>query len=301
MWQFPFISSSVTGNQGRLIWSVNPWKVTNTGRCGGLTEIVNLSRNSAEDGSCHVLVATSMGWFSLLDIHKCSRKSFSSDLTPQVMKTWSLSQLGGIRKNVLPGSKWMGVEKVYVLANRYDSMKSSVKLAVISSGGWIFQMHFGLSRNNMNIPTARVLHRSPTIVKCNSSRSEFYKDSTPSVPEFASVHGKLDEAANMIVVTKTKTIYQVLPDSDKRTLDQSIANSGLMQSISEETEGLTIFNMANGNQMTVPIKGKLKHLVIHPDNEWMAASMLVSNGSQTSSIVQLMNLRSTKRRSIKIH
>ena len=114
MWQFPFISSSVTGNQGRLIWSVNPWKVTNTGRCGGLTEIVNLSRNSAEDGSCHVLVATSMGWFSLLDINKCSRKSFSSDLTPQVMKTWSLSQLGGIRKNVLPGSKWMGVEKVYV-------------------------------------------------------------------------------------------------------------------------------------------------------------------------------------------
>jgi hypothetical protein len=272
---------------------MNPLK---NARNGGITEIVHLSANPGDEKSGLILATTSIGWFALIDINNCSRKSFSSDLTPQVMKTWSLSQLGGIRKHVMPSSKWMGVEKVYVWADKPKTLignqpvKKCVTLGVITSGGWIISLRFDVAKDV--IPIARVLHRSPTVLKCDSTRTNFYNDSTPSVPDFASVHGKLDSAASLLVVTKTNTMYQVLPDSDKRVLDQSIASSGLINSNSKEKGGLTLISRRGGDPITIPIEGKLKHLAIHPDNEWMAASILVPHESQTTSTIQLMSLSS---------
>ena len=292
LWKFS------NGSQGRLAWSINPWRANNS-RNGGISEIVHLTAGSSKTTCGLVLVATSIGWFALIDIDNCTRKSFSSTLTPKVMKTWSISQLGGIKKHVLPKSEWMGIRKCYVWAdkarftNMIDSkLNKSVDVGVITCGGWVILMQLTVTKGTVHTLVARVLHRSPTVVQCDSTQSTFYDDprAPASVPEFASVYGKFDNAASQIIVTKTKPMYQVLPGSDKRVLDQSIGRGGLIHSVREKggPSGFTLINRRTGRpetSITIPINGEVKQVAIHPDNEWIAVS-----DSQAGAIA-LMSLR----------
>ena len=274
----------------RRVWTIKPFKNSN----GSITEIEHLPASHGNQKSGLVVAATSLGYFALIDTDRCSRKSFSSELTPQVLKTWSLSHLGGVRKHVLPSSSWMRVEKVYIWTDRpkmptcNSPEEKILSFGVVTSGGWVISLHLEMAKDA--VPKAHVLHRSPNIVMCDSSKSFTYNgDSTPSVPEFPSVHGKLDTAASLIVVTKTKTMYQVLPDSNKRVLE----SSGNISANSKEKDGLNIISRRGDSPITIPVEGKLKHLAVHPDNEWMVASMLAPNcGPQPSSTIHLMNLSS---------
>jgi len=299
LWNVPSSCSKLSGSQGRLVWSINPWK-SNDGKYGGITEIVHLAASPSKQESGLILIATSIGYFALIDMNKCSRKSFSSNPTPQVLKTWNLSQLRGLRNHVLPSSKWMGVEKCHVwtdmpnLGTVDSTVQKSVELAVVTSGGWVISLRFDVNKNGVEVPIAKVLHRSPTVVKYDPTESTFYDDdptAPASVPKFASVYGSMDNAASLIVVTKTKRMYQALPDQDKRILDNGIVSRGVAaRSKKDGKDGLTLINRNGGTPITIPIsEGHVQQLAIHPDSEWMVASI---SGTSSAGVIQLMNLKS---------
>ena len=284
--------------QNRTIWSIKPWDAK-SGLSGGITNIIHLPSSPSKEKCGLLVAATSIGYFALIDMSCCSRKSFSSCMTPKLLHTWNISHLGALRKHILPSSKWMGVEKMYVLADKPTLrdckfiMDKAVELAVITSGGWVIALKFDMTKNKVGAITASVVHRSPTVIQCDSTQTSFYDGPNlpASVPEFASVHGKFDKATSLMVVTKTKPMYQVLPDYDKRVLGQSIGNGGLISSMNKTDgpDGLAVIHQNAGKIFDIPIKGKLKHLVIHPDNEWIVASTISSSGQL---YLQLMRLKS---------
>jgi len=308
-----YTSPSRSKSQSRVIWTMNPWNCK-YGQCGGITEVVPLSPKSDQSNTkcSFLLIATSIGYFAVVDVNQFSTKSFSSKATPKVLKTWSLCHLGGVKNHVLPRDTWMGVQKIYVWAEKPKSFDEStginasssscqttlVDVAVITTGGWIISLKFDIKKNApFETPRARVLHRSPYIKQYNSTRTRFDQDPNgrASVPYFPSVYGKLDQAASWLVVTKTHPIYEVLPESDKRVLSQSIGTDGLICSanMNEEPDGLSVVHRNWGNQFTIPIQGKLKHISIHPDNEWIVA-YLVAPGGKLS--IKLMSCRNTSDR-----
>mmetsp|Transcript_4906 Transcript_4906/g.9362 ORF Transcript_4906/g.9362 Transcript_4906/m.9362 type:complete len:540 (+) Transcript_4906:90-1709(+) len=307
-WQY---YSPSQNKKSRVIWAFNPWNCK-IGQCGGITAIVPLSstrRTGNKDG--FLLVSTSIGHFAVIDMDQFSSKAFSSKPTPTVLKIWNLSQLAGLRKHVLPPGTWMGVKKIYVWADKPKVITSDasstcetamlVDIAVITNGGWVITLKFDIANNNtpFETPRARVLHRSPHVIQCDSTQTHFYKDSNPraSVPYFPSVYGKLDEGASWLVVTKTQPIYEVLPDCDKRILSQSIGSGGLIYSTTknDEPDGLSVIHRNWGEQFTIPIQGKLKQLSIHPDNEWIVAYLDLPDGQQIIKLLSLRNLNNSKR------
>jgi len=299
LWKYTPPSRGSNSTQNRAIWFFNPW---GTSVSGGITEIVHLSSSPSKEKNGLLLVATSIGCFSLIDMNCCSRKSFSSCMTPKILSIWNISQLSALKKHVLPSSKWMGAKKIFVWSDKPTfrdgklGMDKTVEVAVVTSGGWVIALKFDVTKSKVAAMTARVVHRSPTVIQCDSSQTSLYDgpDAPASVPDFASVHGTFDKTTSLIVVTKTKPMYQVLPDYDKRVLGQSIGNGGLIRSNmkADGPDGLAVIHRHVGAQFDIPIDGKLKQLVIHPDNEWILATTISSAGQRH---LQLMNLRSEER------
>lgn len=294
--------------QSRAIWTVNPWNFKN-GQCGGITEIVQCSSNRCNHKYNFVIVATTMGYFAVIDMNQCSVKSFSSKATPAVLKTWNLSQLSGLRKHVLPSGTWMGVKKIYIWAEKTQETNISsarttvlIDLAVITNGGWVIVLKFDITNNDSSCasPKARVLYRTPKVIQSNSSQTLFYEgpNSRASVPKFASVCGKLDPAASWIVVTKTHPSFEILPDSDKRVLSHSVSSGGLISSATkknDEIDGLSVIHRNWGEQFTIPIEGKLKLISIHPGNEWIVAYLVTPSGQQSVKLMSFRNRNASKR------
>jgi hypothetical protein len=295
--------------QSRVIWTFNPWNAKN-GESGGVTEIVPLSstrHTTNKDG--FLLVATSIGYFAVIDMNQFSTKSFSSKPTPTILKLWSLSQLAGLRKYVLPHGTWMGVKKIYVYSEKpkesdtgaTSATATLVDIAVITNGGWVITLKFDIVNNStVDTPRARVLHRTPSVIQCDSTQTPLDKQPMrppASVPNFPSVYGKLDQGASLLVVTKTQRIYEVLPDCDKRILSQSIGIGGLIchTKKNDEPDGLTVIHRNVGEQFTIPIQGKLKQLSIHPDNEWIVVYLDLPTGQKTVILMSFRNKGNRKR------
>jgi hypothetical protein len=295
--------------KSRVIWTFNPWN-SKSGQCGDITEIVPLSsKRYPANKDAYLVVATSRGFFAIIDMNKFSTKSFSSKPTPTILKIWNLSQLAGLRKHVLPQGTWMGVRKIFVWAVKPQVLDASsttcttttlvVDIAVITNAGWVITLNFDIVNNTQfETPRARVLHRSPKVIQCDSTQTIFFENpnAKASVPYFASVYGTLDQGASWMVVTKTKPIYEILPDCDKRILSQSIGSGGLIfsEEKNDQPDGLSVIHRNWGEQFTIPIQGKVKHLSIHPGNEWIVVAYLDLRTGEKS--IKLMNLRNKNHR-----
>ena len=279
------------------LWSCNPFGQC-PGTCGEIIDALLLNSSSAlPSQSGQIIFATSFGNFAVVDLNRCERKAFSSQLSPTIMTYWNLSQMKKVKKHVLPTGKWMGVRKMYLWSAIPIGTKTSdlsIEIGVVTNGAWLISIKFDIRSNKVSPPSSSVIHRSPKVVQCNSDRSSIHEGPTSpaSVPDFPSVYGSFEKDSSLVILTKTKTRYQVLPDYDKRVLSQSVGITGLINSTTDGPEELVVIHRNSGPLFDIPVQGKLKRIALHPKNEWMVASYS-TNGYLK---VDLMTLRSRRER-----
>ena len=205
-------------------------------------------------------------------MNKCTRKSFAANPTPQVLKTWNLRQLRALKNhcNQVPGGKYLGVAKCFVQSEVVtQSNKKNIEVLIVTNGGWIISQRFEVKNGAVMSLSASILHSSPGIKQFDMEGNELDNGlqigTTPSsTPTFSSVAGSLNVSNSLIVLTDVEAIRQVLPSKDKRVLDmQSIVSR------KSSPDGLMIMNLKGGHQIRIPNQEIVKHLAVHPDNQWM--------------------------------
>ncbi len=287
--------------QGRLVWAISPWNGRGVSRGGGgnITEILHLSTGSFKENNGLLLVATSIASFALIDMNKCTRKSFATSMnpTPQVLKVWNLTGLRGLKGQKLPTANWMGVKKCFICSDISSELegpslvaRKSVELLVITNSGWVVNLRFDVSKSVLSSMTAQILHQGPESVKFDSSLQAIIKEkrnkeeNPTSLPKFSSVAGSLNKAHSLLVITKVSPTNVYLSSSDKRVLAIMGDNS-----TKSGPDGLMIINtrskaFMSDSVFTIPKQLDVKHLAVHPDNQWM---VICSAQSSSLSLIRL--------------
>ena len=302
LWEIP--SNKIKRNAlGTLVWSMNPFKEN-------ITEITHLHYNSISDigkeNDGLILIATAYGTFGLFDINKCSRKSFSSSKTPQTIKVWKLSnQQRGLQNHILPPIDWMGIQscRIQSMKRSLDRINSNSKLklligiSVSLNSGWVLTMKLDLLFNNDNwnahAPTFKVVHKPSSIQYFDEEEEEenlLYKEQAPiCVPDIPTPVVSLDKASSLVMIADVPQTNIILPSKDKHVLGSSsgmtIRHPSYQMVLVDHRKNL-IVDGDDSYLSKIPIpKGPLKHVAIHPDNEWLVLSYARGSNSTQKSLV----------------
>jgi hypothetical protein len=302
LWEIPTFNIG-RGNQkhGTLVWSMNPLNEK-------ITEILHLySNGDKKEFHGLVMVGTAVGSFAVFDIQKCACKSFSSSKTPQQLKMWNLSrQHRGLQNHILPNKNWMGIKKCVIFANKSSldrnslNLRKSVDLTVCLNSGWIItmQLDFRMRNNSWQVigPSFKVIHKPPSITFQDSEGNEIDKKDPPvCVPEFSTPAACLGRKSSLIMIADVRPIRTTLQSTDKRVLGTS--NEALLSRQGESDKIAIIDQKKNArfaddcgiSKISLP-RGKLKHMVIHPDSEWVVLSVANSTNTITNPL-RLVNLQ----------
>jgi hypothetical protein len=131
----------------------------------------------------HVLLAGGNATLVLLDVDKCTRKAFSTTVTPVVEGVWNLyhmmsRELSRSDKGAkLPPLSWMVIHRLSLLRCDYTDHKySQYAIGIITKCGWMYSAELTISHQTagQNLdPTLRLnlVHRTPRI-RCYNSLNE---------------------------------------------------------------------------------------------------------------------------------
>eukprot|EP00957_Ditylum_brightwellii_P108343 8265577-Ditylum_brightwellii.AAC.1 len=101
-----------------MIWNIEPFISSSTSSYEGVSEMASLCGTSGHDETSGlVLIGGNGGSIVLLDVNKCTRKAFSTTLTPTVVRTWNMLRIMQKQRGIsgaLPSKKWLGVKKFCV-------------------------------------------------------------------------------------------------------------------------------------------------------------------------------------------
>jgi len=292
-WEVP--NEAPLKRRGQFICSLNVWKTQSSMQ--GISEICELSSAAKKEDSGLIFVAGDMGTIAVLDINKCSRKAFSACSEPQVLMLFHLTTFRGLRGCNLPSSKWMGIQRAFIIAsqnvNKFDTYsrnttkdakheiraKKQVNLGIIIKCGWVMYLEISFTlKINWGVVSSKIklLHRGADISFENTEGEEVEMSDTPvSLPEIptpaACLHGS---SFPLVCVANVKPLRQVLPHKDKSLIDSTHQrtipfanqrNSILIMGMEGNLAGEEIGTIVLPN-------GPAHQLAIHPGNQWIVVS-----------------------------
>mmetsp|Transcript_12973 Transcript_12973/g.15835 ORF Transcript_12973/g.15835 Transcript_12973/m.15835 type:complete len:183 (-) Transcript_12973:63-611(-) len=149
-----------------------------------------------------------------------------------------------------------------------------------------------------NGPKVRIIHHPPKVVLLDSEGEDkiFKQSDSYCVPEIPTPAASLGTNSSLVAIADVGNINIMLPDKDKRKLGGGAVNNGSLNSVTrEENTDLLFVNWRKksrilddhiANKIKLP-KGKLRHVSIHPDGEWIVLAI----ANQSNNSLYLINLR----------
>jgi hypothetical protein len=303
----------------KLLWSFNPW---NSYECGVISDIIQLTSFHPTQKKGLVLISTSMGYFAIINLDRLVHKSFSVSGTPEVISTWSLSQVNELHNTGLPKDcKWIGVKRCFSMTQLVSYKKLSLDFLIVTNAGWVLSMKTIIEKSKSYVvssrPKCQVLHQTPKM-ETYSSTGEYYgqDQSTSCVPSFNSIAYYQDSNIPTLIITGIKPNRKYLASSDCRVLDSSssspilrepnellLLNARSLQTLNGTTASNTttasssVDNCTEKNRHSIRlVHGSPTHVAIHPGNGFIVVATAQGVGGVLQSSMELLSLRKSRRR-----
>ncbi len=276
-----------------------------------------------------LLSGSSSSTLVLLDTKKCTRKAFSTSITPTVAASWNLHQLASrelakiYAKARLPDRRWISASKMRLMDYlRLTEEGGSwwCKIGLITNAGWVFVAELVCNNNTPRL-SIRIVHHTPRIQCFNSLKERLtilggmaLQFSLPNAPVPSSDCSRMT-SNNIIWLVDVKGKKYTMPSKDKyvlcedsnslEVLQDEVVSSGTITESSSE-HGIILVSLDTGNHCTdgslassnivarlpLPMKGRAPSaLEVHPSGEWMVVGC--GKDSSSPSPLKLIRLRKT--------
>jgi hypothetical protein len=289
LWEISSINITKSNQRNHtVLWSMNVVDEK-------ITSIVHVNP-SANDKDINgiIMIATSYGSFVLLNMNRCSRKSFSSSKTPQKLSIWRISSKSHDFKNfVLPSTHWLGVKSCYIksvqtsMETKNHLFKLCVDTTVCLISGWVLFMHFDMGlvgkHGNWKVQHRfQVIHKPPDMIYWASEEDKLVRaNASVCLPEFATPTASPNRKSPFIMIADVKQVDVMVPSIDKRVIGAtwSMRREGDCDRILI-IDQQKFFPSAIDDQQTsknkvsaisLP-KGSLRNIEVHPDSQWTVLS-----------------------------
>lgn len=183
----------------KCAWSFSPFGDPGNVTCEGICDMLTLGPNYDDNDDelldplptttsspsvtrSLVLLAGTNSSLVLLDLNRCTRKAFSTSVTPTVVTSWNLCQhmsreLSILDKGTkLPEMRWMAAHGLSLLRSDYtDSKYLLFDIGIVTMCGWVFIAKLTISSHAITghgMDTSlrlTIVHRTPRIRCFNSS------------------------------------------------------------------------------------------------------------------------------------
>ena len=312
IWSMPVFGSSGDGVSDMLILPLHTTSISATTSTATTTKPLILLSGSASS----TLV--------LLDTNKCTRKAFSTSITPTVAASWNLHQLAARElakidaKACIPDRRWMSVRNMRLIEYRRLTEEDGswwCKIGMVTNAGWVFVAELVWKKNNPRLSIC-IVHHTPRIQCFNSSNERLailggmaLQYSLPNAPVPSSDCVRM-LSNNMIWVADVKGKKYTMPSKDKyvlcedhntlEVLEDEVVSRGTISESSSEN-GMILVSLDTVNQYdgispaTRNVVTRLSlssstraplALEIHPSGEWMVAGF----GKDDSTGLKLIRL-----------
>jgi len=299
-------------------WSYAPWtSIKKASWSESITDIIPLfsdKNNSMEDkGAANgftkpelVLVSGIHGSFALIDIKNCTRKAFSPQIIPQLLKTWNLSSEKGLMSSLGYKNRIIDVRKCFTW-KEVEKMNRSEKLSykfidatIVTTNGCVLNMNINVRDKSLRAVTGerqwdvkvsylKVFHGS------NGRNSDVVFDN--EITHLSSVPKCLAGAcsyglSSSICVTESKRIPMILPDKDDEVLN--LCSSIQYQSRKSSDDSIFIIDKKGLNlhhKISSLGNSTIQHIAIHPENDWMVVSVEDTTTSKSCSSLHLFEVK----------
>lgn len=184
----------------KCLWSIPVFGSKGEGVCDTMvlpsTTLTTPATNSAPSNKKPLVLLTgNASSLALLDTNKCTRKAFSTTVTPTVAASWDLHQLASrelsridsTSQSILPPRRWMAINRLHLIERHGGCLKDGgvsawYRIGMVAKCGWIFvadlSVPSGGDRIDRNQTTAqadlirlsfRIVHHTARIQVFNSS------------------------------------------------------------------------------------------------------------------------------------
>eukprot|EP00985_Skeletonema_marinoi_P008774 scaffold4015_cov200-Skeletonema_marinoi.AAC.5 len=227
MWSIPVFGSSGDGVSDMLILPImTPLHTSRTATTASTKATSPKPLVLLSGGSSSTLV--------LLDTNKCTRKAFSTSITPTVAASWKLHQLASRElakidaKAHLPDRRWMSARNMKLIEYRRLTEAGEswwCKIGLVTNAGWVFVAELSCNNNTPRL-SIRIVHHTPRIQCFNSSKERLtilggmaLKYSLPNAPVPSSDCIRMT-SSNMIWLADVKGKKYTMPSKDKYVLSE---------------------------------------------------------------------------------
>jgi hypothetical protein len=318
LWLVPGMKKgqSMKDVSARCIWSVDISESNGEG-CSDM--LVLPSANNALADKPLVLLSGQAGSLVLLNTGKCTRKSFSTTVTPTIQSTWDLYNLTAREltkqdDNIkLPARRWMGVNKMSLLGCNCTDGISSYRISLVLNCGWVLTVNLTVttqmvsstipnSGENHNFSASlrvQIAHQTPRVQCYNSSGERVttlggmaLNCSLPDIPIPSSM--PINSLKQMVWIGDVKPKKYTMPSKDKFVLCEqhgtitSNAPSSNDIRLRQQGDGLVLLDITSDTRVTCLKRRSqddpLEHNDSHSKNEHsnVLARLPFGNGTPLS-------------------
>jgi len=313
MWSIPVFGSSGDGVSDMLILPImTPLHTSRTATTASST-------TTTSPKPLVLLSGGSSSTLVLLDTNKCTRKAFSTSITPTVAASWKLHQLASRElakidaKAHLPDRRWMSARNMRLIEYRRLTEAGGswwCKIGLVTNAGWVFVAELSCNNNTPRL-SIRIVHHTSRIQCFNSSKERLtvlggmaLQHSLPNAPVPSSDCIRMT-SSNMIWLADVEGKKYTMPLKDKYVLCEDYDTLQRYRSYITETSsenGIILVSLDTRNhyadgsptsrnivtRLSLPMNGGAPlALETHPSGEWM----VVGCGMGDSTLLKLIRLR----------
>ena len=318
LWTLPRFSESEDTRQMqqrvKLKWETSPFSsrrgdTGNSLETEGVSDMVHLSRGDIHVDSELILIGGNKGSVVLLNIKKCTRKAFSTSLTPTVVQCWNIPQIIQDQRLIsgkIPPRNWMGIKKICVwdktmknsITPDNTTMAQTLKAVLVSNCGWVFELNIDDTGRGVRMS---IIHKTTRVNYINSDYMKIQETSDSfSLPPFATPAVEIKGSSSLLCLTDVKPQHLVLADKKifqnrqilSNTSLPTIIHSGENDDIVENVGEAIIFvdtssesKMKNDCVVSKICVGSVppRSLIMHPSSGWI---ILGCEGTQNIKVLQ---------------
>lgn len=320
LWTIPKLlprrkTEPISSLSAQCIWSIPAFTSKGEGVCDMMVLPLGVRKDdlikpSNSSMNPLVLLAGSSSSLTLLDTSKCTRKAFSTAITPSFAATWDLYQYISKELSIIdpeakiPARRWIAAQKLSLI--RYECTdRNSFQIGIVLKCGWIIiaELNQSLLSSSINI-RIQIVHHTPRIQCFNSSNEQVatlggmaLQFCLPDLPIPAT---NLNGA---FLLGDVKQMRYTLPSKDKYVLGEE--HGVLTAQPNQSGEGLIIITQ-HGSNLSCRRKNKMREtcicarlpvpsvsllsLVAHPSGEWIVISYGRGAASRSLELVTMRKL-----------
>jgi len=229
------------------------WSISALAKGEGVCDMMVLPVGGTSLTKPPVLIAGNGSSLTLLDTNKCTRKAFSTTMTPSIVASWDLyeyvsKELSIIDREAKPPARlWIAAQKLTLLRYGCTDRNSLTQIGIVLKCGWILLADISLPNPSISSGSKKIeiqiVHRTPRIQCFNSSKERLttlggmaLQFSLPDVPiPSTSLNGAL-------WLGDVKPMDYTLPSKDKYILGEEhgtlTARTNELKSDSAQSSGI---------------------------------------------------------------